>query len=154
MARFLTIILISKLTYSTAYMMFSFWCLIGVSHLTCPLWTLGLRGGSDSKESACNAGDLGLIPRSGISPEKVMATHSGIPAWKIPRTEEPGRLQSIGSQRVRHDWAINTFGPSRGHLRTRPSFSLSQSLPSGSFHKPLILLHQRTDRLKTTIKEN
>ena len=39
-------------------------------------------------------------------------------------------------------------------IRTRPSFSLSQSLPSGSFHKPLILLHQRADKLKTTITEN
>ena len=34
-----------------------------------------------------------------------MATHSSILAWKIPWTEEPGGLQSIGSQRVRHDWA-------------------------------------------------
>ena len=36
-------------------------------------------------------------------------------------------------------------------IRTRPSFPLSQSLPSGSFHKLLILLHQRANRLKTTI---
>ena len=35
--------------------------------------------------------------------EKEMATHSSILAWKIPCTEEPGRLQSTGSQRVRHD---------------------------------------------------
>ena len=35
--------------------------------------------------------------------EKEMATHSSIPAWIIPWTEEPGRLQSVGSQRVRHD---------------------------------------------------
>ena len=35
--------------------------------------------------------------------EKEMATHSRILAWKIPWTEEPGRLQSMGSQRVRHD---------------------------------------------------
>ena len=35
--------------------------------------------------------------------EKGMATHSSILAWRIPWTEEPGRLQSIGSQRVRHD---------------------------------------------------
>ena len=35
--------------------------------------------------------------------EKEMATHSSILAWRIPRTEEPGRLQSLGSQRVRHD---------------------------------------------------
>ena len=33
-----------------------------------------------------------------------MATHSSIPAWKIPWTKEPGRLQSMGSQRVRHEW--------------------------------------------------
>ena len=39
-------------------------------------------------------------------------------------------------------------------IRTRPSFPLSQSLPTRSFHKPLILLHQRADRLKTTITEN
>ena len=37
--------------------------------------------------------------------EKEMATHSSILAWKIPQTEEPGGLQSMGSQRVRHDWA-------------------------------------------------
>ena len=35
--------------------------------------------------------------------EKEMATHSNILAWRIPWTEEPGRLQSMGSQRVRHD---------------------------------------------------
>ena len=35
--------------------------------------------------------------------EKEMATHSGILAWKIPWTEEPGRLLSMGSQRVGHD---------------------------------------------------
>ena len=37
--------------------------------------------------------------------EKGMATHSSIPAWRIPRTEEPGGLQSMGSHRVGHDWA-------------------------------------------------
>ena len=35
--------------------------------------------------------------------EKEMATHSRILAWEIPRTEEPGGLQSMGSQKVRHD---------------------------------------------------
>ena len=35
--------------------------------------------------------------------EKGMATHSSILAWRIPRTEKPGRLQSMGSQRTRHD---------------------------------------------------
>ena len=36
-----------------------------------------------------------------------MATHSSIPAWRIPWTEEPGGLQSTGSQRIRHDWETN-----------------------------------------------
>ena len=39
--------------------------------------------------------------------EKAMATHSSTLVWKIPRTEEPGRLQSMGSLRVRHDWATS-----------------------------------------------
>ena len=38
-----------------------------------------------------------------------METHSSILAWRIPWTEEPGRLQSMGSQRVGHDWLTNTF---------------------------------------------
>ena len=42
--------------------------------------------------------------------EKEMATHSSILVWKIPWTEEPGRLQSMGSQRVRHNWVNNTHG--------------------------------------------
>ena len=41
--------------------------------------------------------------------EKGTATHSNILAWKIPRTEEPGRLQSMGLQRVGHDWVTFTF---------------------------------------------
>ena len=41
--------------------------------------------------------------------EKEMATHFSILAWKIPWTEELGRLQSMASQRVEHDWAANTF---------------------------------------------
>ena len=48
-------------------------------------------------------GLLGLIPGLGRSLEKEMATHSGTLAWKIPWTEEPGRLQSKGLQRAGHD---------------------------------------------------
>ena len=40
--------------------------------------------------------------------EKEMATHSSILAWKIPQTEEPGRLQSMGSQRIRQYWATSS----------------------------------------------
>ena len=52
----------------------------------------GFLGGSDDKESACNAGDLSLIPGSGRSPEEGKGT--------FPWTEETGGLQSLGSQRV------------------------------------------------------
>ena len=58
-------------------------------------------GSSDGKASAYNAGDPGSIP--GLALEKEMATHSSILAWKIPWTENPGRLQSMGSQRVGHN---------------------------------------------------
>ena len=52
------------------------------------------------KASAHNVGDQGSIPVSGRSPEKEMATHSSTLVWKIPWMEEPGRLQSMGLQRV------------------------------------------------------
>ena len=51
----------------------------------------------DQMESACNAGD----PEDPL--EKGMATHSSILAWRIPWTEDPGGLQSMGLQRVGHD---------------------------------------------------
>ena len=41
--------------------------------------------------------------------EKEMATHSSILAWRIPWTEEPGRIQSMGLQRAGHDWRTNIF---------------------------------------------
>ena len=62
--------------------------------------SLGFPGGSDGKKSACNAGDLGLIPGWGRFPEKGMATHSSILAWRITWTEEPCGLQSMGSQEL------------------------------------------------------
>ena len=43
--------------------------------------------------------------------EEGMATHSSILAWRVPWAEEPGRLQSLGSQRVEHDWVANTHHP-------------------------------------------
>ena len=67
------------------------------------LSSLGFPCGSDGKESACNAGDLGSIPGSGRSPGGGMAIHSSILAWRIPWTEEPGGLQSMGLHRVGHE---------------------------------------------------
>ena len=65
---------------------------------------LGFPGGSEDKESTCNAGDQGLIPALGRSPgEGNGSTCSSILAWRIPWTEEPGWLQSMGSQKVGHN---------------------------------------------------
>ena len=55
--------------------------------------------GSAGKESAHNAGDAGSM----------MATHSSILVWRISWTEGSGGLQSMGSQRVVHDWVTNAF---------------------------------------------
>ena len=57
------------------------------------------------KNLPASAGDLrdaSSIPGSGIPLEEGVATHSNILAWRIPRTEEPGWLQSIASHRVGH----------------------------------------------------
>ena len=51
------------------------------------------------KNLPANAGDVGLIPGSGRSLEKEEAAHSSIPAWEVPWTEEPGRLQPMRLQR-------------------------------------------------------
>ena len=63
---------------------------------------MGLSWWLDGEESACNEGDPDSVPRLGRFPGKGTATHSGTLAWRIPQTEEPGRLQSMGSQRVRY----------------------------------------------------
>ena len=94
-------------------------CVTYFVHLKC---FMGFPDSSVGKESACNAGDLGSIPGSGRSTregigfsyfcfidyskafaEKAMAPHFSTLAWKTLWTEESGRLQSMGSQKVGHD---------------------------------------------------
>ena len=70
---------------------------------------MGFPDSSVGKESACNLGDPGLIPASGRSPGEEHGYPLSILAWRTPWTEEPGRLQSKGSQRFRCDWVANTF---------------------------------------------
>ena len=71
--------------------------------------TLGFPGGASGKEPTCQCRwHLETwVPSLGWEDllEEGMATHHSILAWKIPWTEEPGGLQSIASQRVRHDWS-------------------------------------------------
>ena len=64
---------------------------------------MGLPGGSDGKEFTQNVGDLGSMFRQEDPLEEGMGTHSSILSWRIPWTEEPGRLQSMGLQRVGQD---------------------------------------------------
>ena len=64
---------------------------------------MDFSGDSVVKNPLTSAGDVGSIPGLGKSLKKEMATHSSTLAWRIPWWEEPGRLQSVGSQRVGHD---------------------------------------------------
>ena len=64
---------------------------------------MGFSGGAVVKNPPASAEDgvQSLVQRDPL--EEEMATHSRVLAWEIPWTEEPGGLQSMGSQRVRHD---------------------------------------------------
>ena len=62
---------------------------------------------SDSKRSAYTVGDLGLIPGWGTSSGEGNGNPLQYYCLEIPWTEEPGRLQSMGSRRVRHDWVTS-----------------------------------------------
>ena len=72
-------------------------------HLGLPTWCHG-------KESACHAGDLGSFPWSGRSPGVGDDNPLSILDWKMSWTEKPGRLRSMGLQRVRHDSAQHNPG--------------------------------------------
>ena len=73
------------------------------------------------KESTYNAGDAGGLVRSpsrAVPREEETTIHSSILAWRIPWAEEPGGLQSVGSQRVRHDRSDEGQG-SKGIVKTQ-----------------------------------
>ena len=65
----------------------------------------GFPGGSVVKNLPVMQETASLIPGSGRSPEKEMATHSSISAWEIPWTEEPGVQQTMGLQKAGHGLA-------------------------------------------------
>ena len=87
------------------------WCEQGEkvgSSMKSRLWVKeGFPGSSAGKQSTCNAGDPSSIPGLGRSSGEGVATHSSILAWRIPWTEEAGRLQSTGLQRIGHNWVTN-----------------------------------------------
>ena len=65
---------------------------------------MGFPCGSVVKKPPANAGDMGSIPRSRRSPGEGNGNPFYYSCWEIPWTEEPGGLQSMGSQRIGHDW--------------------------------------------------
>ena len=76
-------------------------------------YILTFPGGSDGKASACRR--PGFDPWVGKIPwRRKWQTHSSTLAWRIPWREEPSRLQSMGSQRVGHDWATSLHFPWEG----------------------------------------
>ena len=84
--------------------------------------------------------------------EKAMATHSSSLAWKIPWTEEPGRLQSMGSRRVRHNWATSlslfTFMHWRKKWQPTPVFLPGESQDGGAWWAAVYGVAQSRTRLK------
>ena len=95
--------------------------------------------------------------------EKVMATLSSILAWRISWTEEPGRLQPMASQRVRHDWGTNTHmmcvllsslccmweNCSIGMLVTNPRSYRKWVTELGSEHRLVLIAHCETCSFRT-----
>ena len=106
---------------------------------------LGFSYDSDSQESSCSAWKTWVWYLGEEDPlEKRMATHSSILACRIPWTQEPGGLQSMGSQRVGHGWTTNTFTVfhrplepmllhcgSQGLMHQNYQQSLSRDFPGG-----------------------
>ena len=102
---------------------------------------------------------LGILPALyfycwdfSISEEKAMAPHSSTLAWKIPWTKEPGRLQSVRSRRVWHDWAASlslfTFTHWRRKWQPTPVFLPGKSQGWGSLVAAIYGVAQSRTRLK------
>ena len=92
-------------------------------HFFSILYYMGFPGGSEMVKNLPVMQVRSLGQKDPL--EKGMATHSSILAWRIQRTEKPGRLQSLRSQRGRHDWGTNTFT----HTFTWPSRKLEKAHP-------------------------
>ena len=91
--------------------------------------------------------------------EKEMATHTSVLAWKIPWTEEPGGLQSIGSQRVGRDWSalahignIKQGGEFRYHPWKMKSWKWRKPAPNMDFQQTT--WHHKSQGIKLTCQSN
>ena len=115
-----TVWFIASLSFASPLTMTRLWSMKGV-FLTCTLIFLQQR-------ETCN---LFICSNLKFISEKAMAPHSSTLAWKIQWAEEPGRLQSMGSQRVGHDWAawlsLFTFSHWRRKWQPTPMFLPGES---------------------------
>ena len=106
-------------------------------------------GGSDVKESACNAGDLGSIPGLGRSPGEGCGKPLQYACWRIPWTEKPGGLQSMESQRVGHDWVTK---PSTVMMQAEVRVTLFLALKMKGGHEPRnVGSFQNLDKQESTL---
>ena len=122
----------------------------------------GFPGGSDGKESTCNAGDPGLIPGLGRSPGEGNGNPLQYSCLENPMEEEPGGLQSMGSQRIGHNWESQTHMHTHTHTHTHTQFSLIlQEVSAGdqkgnkraTIHDFLPLRHGDTDSKELLVEE-
>ena len=88
-----------------------------------------MTGSLDGKESACSEGDPGLIPGWKDPLEKGMAAHSSILVWKIPWTEEPGRLYSLWGHKGLKTSEQLTHRHAHTHTHTQPIMTVNPFLP-------------------------
>ena len=86
--------------------------------------------------------------------EKAMATHSSTLAWKIPRMEEPGRLQSMGSRRVWHDWATSLSHIGEGNGNPLQCSCLENPRDGGAWWAAVYRVAQSRTRLKRLSKSS
>ena len=111
------------------------------------------------KDLLANAGDerdVILIPGREDPLEEGMASHSSVPAWRIPRTEEPGGLQSRGSQRVRHDWVtwhIYRNWEQKGKQKGQKFLMLCENYISKTIMSEISSWRWKHRALKTCIRE-
>jgi len=112
-------------------------------------WRAAIHGVAKSRTRLSDWSDL-----KGCSWEKAMAPHSGILAWKILWAEEPGRLQSMGSWRVGHDWATSlslfTLMYWRRRWQPTPVFLPGESQGQGSLVGCCLWGHTELDMTEVT----
>ena len=114
---------------------------------------MGITDFSQLKMTKLSLGKI-IQPPKGRHLEKAMAPHSSTLAWKIPWTEEPGRLQSRGSLRVRHDWgpslSLFTFMHWRRKWQPTPVFLPGESQGWGSLVGCRLWGHTESDTTEVT----